>query len=88
MADGMALQTKHFYAFGPFRLDAEKRVLVRDGTPLLLAPKAAEALLVLVENAGHLVDKAPTSKIGATRAWVVLDLAASEDSAVHSWAEA
>ena len=57
MADGMTLQTKHFYAFGPFRLDSEKRVLVRDGTPVPLAPKAAEALLVLVENAGHLVDK-------------------------------
>jgi serine/threonine protein kinase/Flp pilus assembly protein TadD len=53
----MTLQTKHFYAFGPFRLDSEKRVLVRDGTPVLLAPKAAEALLVLVENAGRLVDK-------------------------------
>ena len=53
----MTLQTKHFYAFGPFRLDSEKRVLVRDGTPVPLAPKAAEALLVLVENAGHLVEK-------------------------------
>jgi serine/threonine protein kinase len=53
----MTLQTKHFYAFGPFRMDSEKRVLVRDGTPVLLAPKAAEALLVLVENAGRLVDK-------------------------------
>src|SRR5271167_3927256 len=53
----MTLQTKHFYAFGPYRLDSEKRVLVRDGTPVPLAPKAAEALLVLVENAGRLVDK-------------------------------
>ena len=53
----MTLQTKHFYAFGPFRLDSEKRVLVRDGTPVPLAPKAAETLLVLVENAGHLVEK-------------------------------
>ncbi len=53
----MTLHAKHFYAFGPFRLDADKRVLVRDGTPVPLAPKAAEALLVLVENAGHLVDK-------------------------------
>src|SRR6516165_2568842 len=57
MAGGMTLQTKHFYAFGPFRLDSEKRVLVRDGTPVPLAPKAAEALLVLVQSAGHLVDK-------------------------------
>jgi DNA-binding winged helix-turn-helix (wHTH) protein len=53
----MTLQTKHFYAFGPFRLDADKRVLVRDGVPVPLAPKTAEALLVLVENAGRLVDK-------------------------------
>src|SRR5664279_4036224 len=53
----MTLQTKHFYAFGPFRLDSEKRVLVRDGAPVPLAPKAAEALLVLVQNAGRLVDK-------------------------------
>ena len=57
MAAGMTLQTKHFYAFGPFRLDSEKRVLVRDGAPVPLAPKAAEALLVLVQNAGRLVDK-------------------------------
>src|SRR5258708_7334856 len=57
LADRMTLQTKHFYAFGPFRLDSEKRVLVRDGTPVPLAPKACEILLVLVEQAGHLVDK-------------------------------
>ena len=53
----MPLQTKRFYAFGPFRLDTEKRVLVRDGTPVPLAPKTAEALLVLVQKAGYLVEK-------------------------------
>jgi serine/threonine protein kinase/Tol biopolymer transport system component len=53
----MSGQTKHFYAFGPFRLDSEKRVLVRDGAPVPLAPKVAETLLLLVESAGHLVDK-------------------------------
>ena len=53
----MTLQAKHFYAFGPFRLDSEKRVLVRDGTPVLLSPKIIEVLLVLVESAGHLVEK-------------------------------
>ena len=53
----MSRQTKHFYAFGPFRLDSEKRVLVRDGLPVPLAPKVAETLLVLVESAGRLVDK-------------------------------
>jgi eukaryotic-like serine/threonine-protein kinase len=53
----MGAQTKHFYAFGPFRLDSEKRVLVRDGVPVALAPKAVETLLLLVTNAGRLVDK-------------------------------
>jgi len=53
----MSGQTKHFYAFGPFRLDSENRVLVRDGTPVPLAPKVAETLLLLVESAGRLVDK-------------------------------
>jgi len=53
----MTLQTKHFYAFGPFRWDCEKRVLVRDGRPVPLAPKIAELLFVLVSNAGHLVEK-------------------------------
>src|SRR5579864_6822921 len=48
---------RHFYAFGPFRLDSEKRVLVRDGMPVPLAPKSTEILLVLVEQAGHLVEK-------------------------------
>jgi serine/threonine protein kinase len=48
---------RHFYAFGPFRLDSQKRVLVRDGAPVPLTPKATEILLVLVEQAGHLVDK-------------------------------
>ena len=57
MADRMTLQPMHFYAFGPFRFDTEKRVLVRDGTPIPLAPKAAEILVVLVEQAGHLVEK-------------------------------
>jgi serine/threonine protein kinase len=53
----MSGQTKHFYAFGSFRLDSEKRVLVRDGAPVPLAPKVAETLLLLVESAGRLVDK-------------------------------
>ncbi len=38
-------------------MDLEKRVLVRDGAPVALAPKAAETLLVLVRNAGRLVEK-------------------------------
>ena len=53
----MNRKTRHLYGFGRFRLDAEECLLLLDGKPLPLPPKAFEALLFLVENAGHLVDK-------------------------------
>jgi len=53
----MGVETKHFYVFGPFRIDPRERVLLRDGNPVPLGPKVIETLLVLVQNAGHLVDK-------------------------------
>ncbi len=51
------MKTKHFYEFGPFRLDPEERLLSRESKPVPLTPKAIETLLALVENRGHLVDK-------------------------------
>ena len=45
------------YEFGSFRLEAGERVLLRDGTPVPLAPKALQTLLILVERAGHVVPK-------------------------------
>ena len=51
------LKSKHLYGFGPYRLDAVERVLLRDGQPIILPPKDLETLLVLVENAGHIVEK-------------------------------
>jgi eukaryotic-like serine/threonine-protein kinase len=53
----MNLKTRHFYSFGPFRLDSRECLLNLDGKPVPLAPKTFEALLMLVENAGQLVDK-------------------------------
>ena len=53
----MNRHTKHLYVFGPFRFDPEERLLMRDGNPVSLGPKVLETLLLLVENAGHLVDK-------------------------------
>ncbi len=47
----------HIYEFGPFRLDAEERVLRRDGEAVSIPPKDLETLLVLVERAGHIVEK-------------------------------
>jgi len=46
-----------FYQFGPFCIDAEKRVLLRDGQIAPLSPKAFDTLLVLVEHHGEVVGK-------------------------------
>jgi len=45
------------YVFDGFRLSADGTLLVRDGTPLALAPKVLRTLLVLVERAGEVVTK-------------------------------
>ncbi len=53
----MSFEIKHFYEFKNFRLDLAERVLLRDGKPLSLTPKAFHLLKILVENHGHIVDK-------------------------------
>src|SRR4051794_14061953 len=45
------------YSFGPFLLDPEARVLLREGVPIPMAGKALDTLLVLVSNSGRLVHK-------------------------------
>jgi TolB-like protein/Tfp pilus assembly protein PilF len=51
------MATRRFYGFGPFRLDPTGRVLFRGKRLLPLQPKAADTLLLLVENAGNVVTK-------------------------------
>ncbi len=53
----MSGQIKHFYEFGAFRLAPEERLLLHDGTPVPLAPKAFEMLVVLVSHNNHLLTK-------------------------------
>lgn len=53
----MSTLTRRFYQFGPFRIDAEKRLLLRDGEVVPLKPKAFDTLLVLVEHHGEVVGK-------------------------------
>ena len=53
----MSLETKHLYQFGPFRLDAVKRRLLRNGEVVRLTPKAFETLLALVEQRGKTIEK-------------------------------
>jgi len=48
---------RHLYQFGDFTVDREQKVLLRNGTPQPLTPKAFDTLLMLVEHAGQIVEK-------------------------------
>ena len=50
-------QTHEFYDFDGFRLDVKKRRLTRGDDIVSLTPKEYEVLLLLVENAGRVVEK-------------------------------
>ncbi|MBI3653066.1 MAG: PD40 domain-containing protein [Acidobacteria bacterium] len=53
----MIQTVRHFYEFGPYRLDITERILLRQGQHVPLPPKALETLLVLVEHGGHILEK-------------------------------
>src|SRR5688500_10537206 len=53
----MSWLSKHCYRFGEFSLDADEKVLLRQGKPLLLAQKILETLLTLVQNSGRIIEK-------------------------------
>ena len=53
----MANQARELYEFGPFRLDPEKRLLLRDDEPVPLQLKAFDTLLVLVRHSQQVVLK-------------------------------
>jgi len=44
-----------FYEFDSFRIDARERILLRDGQPIPLLPKAFDTLLVLVQHSGEVL---------------------------------
>ena len=45
------------YEFGPFQLDAEQLLLLREGEPIALGPKVVATLLALVERPGEVLAK-------------------------------
>jgi Tol biopolymer transport system component/DNA-binding winged helix-turn-helix (wHTH) protein len=53
----MRQPTRHYYEFGPYRLETGERILLREGQLVPLTPKAFETLLALVESGGHILDK-------------------------------
>ena len=52
----MSLAIEHSYRFGEFTVDREQKVLLRNGSPLPLAPKVFDTLLILVDNGGRIVE--------------------------------
>ncbi|HEX3129249.1 MAG TPA: tetratricopeptide repeat protein [Thermoanaerobaculia bacterium] len=57
MSTAGAPTEKRFYRFDEFSADPLRRVLLRDGEPVAITPKAFSILLVLLENRGAVVSK-------------------------------
>ena len=53
----MPHSSNHCYEFGPFRMNVGQRLLTREGDAISLPPKATDILLLLLQNAGELVEK-------------------------------
>src|SRR5690242_20225558 len=47
----------HLFEFGPFRLETDERVLLFNGQPVALPPKAFDTLVLLVRNPGRALGK-------------------------------
>lgn len=54
----MALEPPRLYVFGAFCIDRAQRQLLRQDEAVPVAPKAIEVLLILVENAGQVIERA------------------------------
>ena len=48
---------RQLYEFGPFRLDPDKELLLREDENVLIAPKAFQVLLVLIRHNKQVVTK-------------------------------
>ena len=53
----MKIPVTDLYEFGTFQLDPPERLLLCEGQPVSLPPRAFDLLVVLVERRGHLVEK-------------------------------
>jgi DNA-binding winged helix-turn-helix (wHTH) protein/TolB-like protein len=85
------------YAFGPFRYDAEQRLLFREGELVPLVPKAIDTLHVLLEQRGTVVEKSELMRlvwpdttvedVGLARNVSLLRKALEDDSDEHPYIE-
>ena len=53
----MGVDSRVLYEFGPFRLEPDEHLLLREGKPAPVTPKAFDLLVLLVRNQGRLVTK-------------------------------
>ena len=53
----MTNKARQFYEFGPYRMDPDRRLLLRENKTVPVQPKAFDILLVLVENRERVVLK-------------------------------
>jgi DNA-binding winged helix-turn-helix (wHTH) protein len=53
----MLTEPKVLYEFGPFRVDPEKQVLLREDHPVAISPKVFDTLLILVRHSRQVVSK-------------------------------
>src|SRR5215472_2965656 len=93
----MSTRPGDFYEFGAFRLEPAERLLLRDGTPVPVPPKAFTILVVLVERCGRVVGKEDLMQVGWPETFVeennltqcifVLRRALSENGNGHSLIE-
>lgn len=91
------MKKKHCFEFGEFQLDVRERSLLRNGEAVQVTPKAFDTLVILVENAGSLVEKDemmravwPDSfveEIGLARNISVLRKALGEDAGEQQFIE-
>jgi eukaryotic-like serine/threonine-protein kinase len=56
------LTPRHWFEFGPFRVDLLTHRLLRGGEVVALQPKAFDTLVVLIENRGRVVERAALMK--------------------------
>ncbi len=59
----MNRNSQHLFEFGPFTLDTEERLLLRNGQRIALTPKVFETLVALIEHRGRLIEKDKLMKL-------------------------
>lgn len=84
MPAGTDQSAKQLYEFGPFRVDPEKELLLRDDEVVPIAPKAFQVLLVLMRHSKQVVTsglvKFPTQIAFGIGQDTLVDLSADDAS--------